>query len=199
MLDFLIGYVDDVTLNGVSLNVNDVGYFLTCSSNTISKLENKEEKVKLYVHMALREDHVSLFGFYTSEERDLFNKLISVPKIGGKVAINLLSVYSVEQIIVYIINNDHQSLAKANGVGKKTSEQIVVNLKDKFKGITLSGDAVLGDNNSINHNLIDEAVQALLTLGFDRNYSMKLISSMETKEDLTIEDIISFALTKAGE
>ena len=148
--------------------------------------------------MAVRENDVSLFGFSTLFEREIFFKLLTVPKIGPKIALSILSALSPNMIVAAIMNKDYKSLCTANGVGKKAAEQIVVTLQDKFGDLPEIEEITVNDMN-INNDLKDEAILGLTSLGFDRAYAAKIVREISVDDDLTIEDILSLALQKVNE
>lgn len=194
MYEYLVGEVSEVSSNGIVLDVNDVGYQIMTSANTAINLSGVEGKVKIYTYLALRDDGMYLYGFSSKEERSLFFKLISVPKVGPKVALSVLSAFDVSQIAYMIVSEDYKSLSMANGVGKKTAEQIVVTLKDKFNDISEYQNV----NNIKGESSVDsikaEAMLALTSLGFDRGYASKLIGEAYY-EGIGLEDLISSSLT----
>lgn len=194
MYDYLTGKIAVIGDNYVTLDNNGIGYMLYASAQSIASLSMEDAEVQLYVYMAVREDDISLYGFATELERKVFLKLITVPKIGAKVALNILSIFTASEVISHVKNKDSKTLALANGIGKKTSEQIVVNLQDKFDDIEIENSALGASQQVMNVDLKEEAIEALMSLGFDRNYSNRLVSSIDSKDELTLEEIVAIAL-----
>ncbi len=194
MISFLIGVIDEKRENYLTIDVNGVGYELTVSNNTLVSLPMPGENAKVYTYLSVREDGVSLYGFSTIEERDLFNKLITVSGIGPKVAITILSGLSISDLIVAISNQDVKLLSKIKGLGKKTAERLCLELKDKLNIL----DAGIGDNdNNFDANYDEYAVQmatdTLISLGINKNEAYMLARS-NAANSATAEEIISKSL-----
>ena len=119
MISFLVGIVEEKEENKIVLNVNGVGFELCVSSNTLSSLPMPNESAKVYTYMSVREDDISLYGFSTIEERDLFNKLITVSGIGPKMAISILSGLSLSDLIIAITKEDSKLLSKIKSLRTK--------------------------------------------------------------------------------
>lgn len=199
MFDYIKGNVTNIKQGYVTVeNRSGIGFLLNVSENTVTDLTNEQEEVQIFTYMSVRENDVSMFGFSTSFERDIFFKLISVPKIGPKIALNILSALSPNMIINAVLNKDYKALCIANGVGKKAAEQIVVTLQDKF-----SSTDVFEEEESIITNeksdLKSQAILALTSLGFERGYCAKIVNGISIEDDLSIEDIITIALQKVNE
>ncbi|MCR2033652.1 Holliday junction branch migration protein RuvA [Anaerofustis stercorihominis] len=199
MFDYIKGDVADIREGYLTIeNKSGVGFLLNVSENTTTDLINDREDVKVYTYMVVRENDVSLFGFSTLFEREIFFKLLTVPKIGPKIALSLLSALSPNMIVAAIMNKDYKSLCTANGVGKKAAEQIVVTLQDKFGDLPEIEEITISDMN-VSSDLKDEAILGLTSLGFDRAYAAKIVREISVDDDLTIEDILSLALQKVNE
>lgn len=143
----------------VAIDVNGVAYEASVSLSTYAGLPAVGEEARVYTHMSVREDGVYLFGFATLEEKQLFLLLITVSGIGPKLAVKILGGIGPEQLRGAIASSDHAMLATIPGVGKKTAERIVVELKDKFDGIANSFPGLLGD-------VKEDVVSALVNLGY---------------------------------
>lgn len=180
-----------------------VGYALTVSQSTSSALARLDDKkcVKLFTHLAVREDGVELFGFYTNEELKLFRMLITVSGIGPKAAISILSTASVTDIIKAIVTGNQKAISAAVGVGPKTAARVILELKDKLGGgeFDLSGtDEVTAAaiNSTVSaSSKINDAENALLVLGYARSDISAVLKTIDTK-NLELEDIIKLALVK---
>lgn len=200
MFDYIKGNVTNITDGYLTIeNKSGIGFLLNVSQNTITDLANDKSEVQVFTYMAVRENDVSLFGFSTSFERDIFFKLLTVPKIGPKIALSVLSALSPNMVINAVIHKDYKTLCTANGVGKKAAEQIVVTLQDKFEELPESEDILIENNIDSNSDLKSEAILALTSLGFDRSYSSKIVNGISINDDLSIEDIITIALQKVNE
>ena len=150
-------------------------------------------EVKVYSYMAIRENDVSLYGFATKLERELFLMLITVPKIGPRIALNVLSAFSPEALVSAVVSEDVKMLTIANGIGKKAASTIVVTLHDKMEKIADSSGMQTEQPSSASSAMTDEAVMALVTLGFDNATAMNAVRKVDS-EGLALEDIIAQAL-----
>ena len=162
-----------------------VGYKLTVSMNTLSRLTELGKKVCLYTHFSVREDAVELFGFYDTEELYAFRLLISVSGVGPKAAIAILSLLSPAKFAVAVSTGDTKTLSKASGVGAKTAARIVLELKDKVSATAVAddGEAVV---ETARGGIIDDAIEALMVLGYQRQTAQKALAGCkgETLEEL---------------
>ncbi len=192
MISFLKGVIEEKHENLLILDVGGVGYELAVSSNTLSTLPMQGTSIKILTYMAVREDDVSLYGFSSQEEKDLFNKLITVSGIGPKLAISILSGLSLADLVLAIIKEDLKLLSKIKGLGKKTAERLCLELKDKLS--VLDGGS---QNTSFEPEYDEDAVQlatdTLISLGINKNEAYMLARSYASKE-ATAEEIISKAL-----
>ncbi len=168
-----------------------VGYFLNISLNTYSRI-GKEEACLLYVHLVVREDAMILFGFADQEERELFRQLISVSGVGANTARMILSSLSSQEVAQAIAMADVPLLQKIKGIGAKTAQRIVVDLKDKV-GKGLVSQEKLG---FLHNTKKDEALSGLIILGFPKMIAEKTLTRIIEKEgtDLTVEELIKLAL-----
>ena len=181
-----------------------VGYQLTVSLNTSDKLLGKEgTKVKLYTHLAVREDGVELFGFSSLEERETFHNLTSVSGIGPKVALSILSQFTPDKLALAICTEDVKSIAKTPGIGPKTAARIVLELRDKISKEMLNSDLSFAERSTTPATVksqktgknLSEATEALMVLGYDKNSILAAISGIDT-ENTPVSEIIRLALKK---
>lgn len=176
-----------------------VGYKLTTSLITSQNLSNKlGQRVKLFTHLAVREDGVELFGFESSEERSCFNLLISVSGVGPKAAISILSMMSPDRLSLAICTEDTKFISKTPGIGPKTAARIVLELKDKIsKDMMTASPATTGISTTksvpMSKNL-SEASEALMVLGYDKNTILSAIKDIDPSTDVGL--IIKTALKK---
>jgi Holliday junction DNA helicase RuvA len=169
---------------------NGVGYFLNISLNTFSKIPDSEA-VLLYTHLSIREDAHTLFGFADKTEREIFKLLISVSGVGPSIARTMLSSMTTDQIQQAIASEDVPTIQSVKGIGSKTAQRVIVDLKDKIlKTYELSEDSV-NSNNTIK----EEALSALEVLGFSRKQVEKVIQRIiQESPDISLENIIKQAL-----
>ncbi|MFN8239321.1 MAG: Holliday junction branch migration protein RuvA [Bacteroidales bacterium] len=190
MINYIIGSITELNPTSVTVETGGVGYFISISLNTYSRLEGKNE-TKILVHEVIREDAHQLFGFAESAERELFRLLISVSGIGANTARMMLSSLNPDEIEKAIITSDVNTLKSIKGIGLKTAQRVIVDLKDKVGRQASTGEIfTFGDNTRR-----EEALSALVMLGFARSAVIKVLDKI-TREDknLTVEDLIKRAL-----
>lgn len=175
-----------------------VGYSLTVSLTTSDTLSAKVgSRVKLYTYLQVREDGVELFGFRDKDELDCFKLLIGVSGVGPKAAMAVLSVFTTDRFRLAVCTEDTKALAKAPNVGAKTAARIVLELKDKIAGMTLRTPqpGVAASTAPATGGKLGDAIEALMTLGYDRASAMSALSGLDA-EKLSLNDLISQALRK---
>lgn len=202
MIGFLRGELVYKGDGYILIDVGGVGYQVIVPSNTSAYLRGEGQEVTVYTVMIVREDDISLFGFSGRTEQEAFTKLISVSGVGPKVAVAILSAFTMDQLQQAIVFEDSKTLQKANGVGRKTAERIVLELKDKFsaEGIrdpygTYAGitEQVAGREGQTVQNNRGGAVNALVALGYTRSEAVSALAGIE-EQDLTVEEYIKRAL-----
>lgn len=199
MIDFVKGKVEDLTPATVVIEcAGGVGYGLNISLNTYSALEGKPD-AKLYVHEAIREDAWVLYGFATKEERSLFLLLLTVSGVGGNTARMVLSSFSVPEVANIIMENNDRLLATVKGLGKKSAQKIILELKDKVASLGIAAKAPVEGSNgtsvAINKEVYDEAVEALKMLGFPPAPTSKVVKAILSDDsDAPVEKVIKQAL-----
>ena len=192
MFEFLIGDIVRIKEDYIVLQNNGIGYKVFTSSNSIMNTEVGKKDQMIYTQLHVREDGLFLFGFITEEEMEMFRLLLLVSKIGPKVGIGILSSLTPVQIKIAIIHKDIEALCKAPGVGKKTAERIILELKDRIDtNITIDEDNL----EIVRNNDYNEAIEALMTLGYTRYEIEKSIRKIDI-DNMNIEDIIKVVLNK---
>ncbi len=179
----------------VIIENNGIGYGINTSYTSLSKIMINEE-VLIHTYLHVREDQFSLFGFMDEEELVIFKMLISISGVGPKASIAVLSTLSTNEFAMAIATNDEKTISKANGVGKKTAQRIILELKDKFKNLDINDEQVLVNDN-INDELLNEAKMALMVLGYKSKDAIELIGKVYNESD-SLEDIIKKALRAIG-
>lgn len=192
MYSYIKGIIEEISLDHVVIDNNGIGYKINASANTIMKLQLGCE-CKIYTKLIVKEDDMSLCGFYDKEELRMFELLTSISKIGPKVGLGILSFASPKQIGAYILSEDIGKLSKAPGVGKKTAERIVLELKDKIDKNNVEFEATLLTNKPAVVSQ-DEAVDALVALGYSLQESKDAVQKCK-KDGLNTEDIIKKSLS----
>ena len=192
MYSYIKGSIEEIRLDSIVIENNNIGYKINVSSNTIKDLQ-LGSMAKIYTKLIGREDDMSLCGFSTREELQMFELLTSVSKIGPKVGLGLLSFASPGQLGAYILSEDVVKLSKAPGVGKKTAERIVLELKDKVDKNNVEFEPTLLSQAPIAVSK-DEAVDALVALGYSSTEAKEAVEACK-KDGLNTEDIIKKSLT----
>ena len=193
MIGLLEGSLIEKDFSSCLINVNGVGYEVQIPLSTFDKLPLENEKVTLFIHTAVREDAITLFGFSGKEEKKLFQQLIGVSGIGGKLALNVLSAMPAGAFCAAVASGDVKSLSRINGVGKRTAERLIVELKDKLSGIDPA--AAPPQANSAGA----DAAAALEQLGFRKDAVNKTVNALLAElpaNECTTENLIRAALLR---
>lgn len=195
MFAYIKGRLEIKANDFVVIDVNGVGYKIFAPLSTIEKLGEIGDIVKVHTHYHVREDNISLYGFATQEELTIFELLISVSGVGAKSANAILANISPSKFALCVISNDVKELTKLPGIGAKSAQRIILELKDKLK----TEEAIIEEENVEIKNILDsnnniqEALSALMVLGYPQKEATKAISTVKT-ENLTVEEIIKKAL-----
>ena len=191
MYDYISGNVAELNPAYVVVDNHGVGYMINISLTTFNQLQNAGETVKLFVYEAIREDAHVLFGFASKRERELFLLLISVSGVGPNTARGIQSSLSPSDLEQTIVNENVTMLKAVKGIGGKTAQRIIVDLKDKIK---VGADALLDKGNAVGE-AYDEALAALVMLGFTQQMSHKALKKLFTNQPaLSVEEAIKQAL-----
>lgn len=193
MFHFIKGYLDEVGNDYVVIDVNGVGYRIHTSAKSINRLSNAEDKVKMFTHLHVKEDGMTLYGFFSREELKSFMLLLSVSGIGPKVALGILSHLEIHQLALAVIGDDVKSLTACPGVGNKTAQRIILELRDKINSeeatLEKTGQVVFEDNST------KDALNALLVLGYNQTDAARAISQAnKEKQGQSTQQLIKLAL-----
>ena len=197
MIEYIKGELAEITPAMAVVDCNGVGYGINISLNTYSAIQGKKE-VKLFIYEAIREDAYVLYGFATKQERELFLMLITVSGIGGNTARMILSALSPSELCNVISSGNEKLLKTVKGIGLKTAQRIIVELKDK---IALMGGETSVDSPmpamAVHSEVHDEAIAALTMLGFAPAPSQKVVSAILKEEpSAAVEQVIKLALKR---
>lgn len=190
MFEFIKGKVSGLTPTFAIIDTGNIGYFIHISLNTYSKLK-KDSDIQLYIHQVIREDANLLFGFFNHHEREIFRMLLSVSGIGANTARMMLSSLTPSEVEQAILEGNVALLKSIKGIGTKSAQRVIVDLKDKIGKGTEIGEVFALQSNTIK----DESLSALVMLGFSKTYAQKVIDKILLKEkDITVEELIKKAL-----
>lgn len=190
MIDYITGRIAELTPAFVVVDNGGIGYFASISLSTYSRLEGKTECM-LLVHEVIREDSHQLFGFSDKDERDIFRLLITVSGVGANTARMMLSSLTHDELEKAILGSDVNTLKGIKGIGLKTAQRIIVDLKDKIGKHTGTGEIFAFTDNTKR----EEALSALVMLGFGKSAVLKALDGIIRQEkNLTVEDLIKRAL-----
>lgn len=199
MYAYFIGKIVSIQPDSVVMEVNHIGYNIKVSSGTIQSLGHMSGELKLYTYTYVKEDTLNLYGFLTKEELELFKQMITVNGIGPKGALAILSTMTVDALRFAILAGDSKSIAKSPGIGAKTAERLIIDLKDK-----INADDVFrteSDDNSVGvitaeYPARKEAIEALTALGYSATDALKAVNQVECTDETTTEEILKAALKK---
>lgn len=199
MIGFIRGILAEKGNGYIIVDVGGIGYEIFVPANSGAYMSSEGQEVMIHTMMIVREDDMSLYGFTRKGEKDAFKKLITVNGVGAKAAISILSAFTLEQLQQAIVFEDAKALTKANGIGKKTAERIVLELKDKFsaegqEGAPVTADDLMTDGSGETNGRA-EAVNALIALGYSRGEATSALASVK-ETDLSAEEYIRLALKK---
>lgn len=199
MIAYVKGILQNKSNDYVIVDVSGIGYKVYMSETSMEKLGNIGDIVKIHTYYRVREDDISLFGFNTVEELRMFELLISVSGVGAKTAVAMLACVTPSEFAIAVIQNDISKLTKIPGIGAKSAQRIVLELKDKLKkdeNVNKVEDVkikeVIKDDTKIS-----DSITALQVLGYNRKEIEKAIEKLDTK-DMTVEDIIKRGLVILG-
>jgi len=181
----------------VVIDVNGIGYQVQVTQPTLLRLVQNKEAVKLFTHMAVREDAVTLYGFMHRSELEMFRILISVSGIGPQIAMNLLSQIGIEDFAMAILNEDEKALTRISGIGPKSAKRLILELRDKMKKV---GETILSGETGRSSPAVHDAVSALVSLGFAEKESRDAVSAAALAlKSPTVQVLIKASLSKLKE
>jgi Holliday junction DNA helicase RuvA len=181
----------------VVIDVGGIGYQVHVTQPELQKISTSQENVKLFTHMAVREDAITLYGFLHHSELEMFRILIGVSGIGPQTAMNLLSQIGIEDFAIAILNEDEKALTRISGIGTKSAKRLILELRDKMKKI--SDTMVCGEAGKAG-TAVHDAVSALISLGFCEKDSREAVTTASARlTSPTVQDLIKAALVKLKE
>ncbi len=190
MIAYIRGLVEEIGENYVIIDNNGIGYYISMPVSEIESLKKLKGVVKINTYHHVREDSIDLFGFIGKESLNMFEMLLNVSGVGPKAALSILSALSPQNITLAIITGDEKNLCKAQGVGKKLAQRIILELKDKFKNYDFMPNDE-GEDTKYSDSM--EILGALMSLGYTRQEAINAIKRVNT-EGKSIEEIVKLAL-----
>ena len=192
MIASLTGVIDAISKDSMIVNVDGIGFKVAVTTSVLSELGVVGREVKLYTHFHVREDDMSLFGFSSLDEMRLFETLISVSGLGPKTGMAMLSAMSADQVAMAIASGSVEILTTIPGIGKKTADRLILELKDKVGGVMISTPA----GRAAQENA--DVVTALVSLGYSVPETTKAVSALPTGKKLSLEEKVKLALQYLG-
>lgn len=201
MIGYVRGSLEEIEENAVVLDVGGMGIRIYVSGDFLCQLPPQGTEMKIYTYTNVKEDSFTLYGFRNKDELDLFKKLISVSGIGPKGGLAILSVLSADDLRFAIYSGDVKSIAKAPGIGKKTAERVVLELKDKVSLEDNGADTLISQIGQAPDGAMSEfagkrkdAIEALAALGYSSTDAARAVKQMNPTEDMSVEDILKASL-----
>ena len=199
MYSYIKGELSEIVAeNHIVVENGGIGYNIYIPGQVLSLLPGVGEEVKIYTYLCVREDAFILYGFLTRDDLNVFKLLIGVSGIGPKGALAILSVMSTDDLRFAVLSDDAKAIAKAPGVGNKTAQRLIIELKDKLsledafeQKLSHTQEAVSGNGLK---GICNEAVEALVSLGYSSTEALKVLRDIEITEDSSVEDILKLAL-----
>lgn len=196
MIAYVKGSLESIGEDCLIIENNNMGYEVRIPSSLIPLLPSIGEEIKIFTYLYVREDAMLLYGFISEDDLNVFKLLLTVSGIGPKAALGILSAISADQLRYAILINDDVTITKAPGVGKKTAQRLIIDLKDKLKmrelGNLSQHEEAMVSQSAITTDILSEAVQALTSLGYSNSEALKVVKAI--KDYTTVEDILKQAL-----
>ncbi len=189
MYAYISGIVDSAQVDRAVIDANGVGYELFCSAMTLKRLR-EGQNARLYTHLHLAEGVMALYGFYDTDEKDMFRRLLSVTRVGPKLALSVLSILTPSDVAAAIVTNNAAAFDRVPGMGRKTAQRVLLELKERVEASDMLG----GELNADQPDIRAEAVAALVSLGYDGLAAGKAVAAVEKAE--SVESLITAALRK---
>lgn len=194
MISHLNGLLEQIDQNHIVLDVNGIGYKVNVPASVLSRLPKPGEKVKLFTIQVVRENDISLYGFLNKEERALFSLFLSVSGIGPKLAMALISGFPIDRLVSAIAQADVDLLSSISGIGRKTAERIVVELKEKIGRAYAIKPSEMTAGIKGENALISDAISALIALGYSPREAREAIMKLDAQKYSSVEEILKEAL-----
>lgn len=193
MISYVSGIIDAVETDKVIVDNNGMGYGIFMPQSALEML-GEGEQVKIYTYFSVREDAMQLYGFLTKEELNLFKMLIGVSGVGPKGGLAIISTCPGDSLQMAIISGDSKAISKAPGIGNKTAQKIIIELKDKLKIEDIIGIESEPAATSPAKGIQADAIEALVALGYSQSDAFNAVKKIKNPEDMDVEDMLKVAL-----
>ena len=194
MISYIIGDIKVISEDGFVIENNNIGYFINSTLTSLANIQINNE-YKIYTSMQVREDDISIYGFVSKEELEMFLLLISVSSVGPKIALGMLSSIDADDIKIAIVNNDIDTLTQGKGIGKKTASRIILELVDKVKKMAMPQKLKSEESIAIDNDNFGVAREALKNLGYVENDISSVLNELKGL-DLGLEELIKESLKR---
>lgn len=203
MIGYIKGTIEGLLADSVLLENNGIGYHIYTSGMVLSGISGLHQEMKMFTYLHVREDELSLFGFPTKEELDTFKLLLGVNGIGPKAALAILTVLSVKDLAIAIMAGDAKAITKANGIGTKGANRVIMELKDKLTlddlfetDASMDSEGVMSEATDGHNSSIQDTILALVSLGYSEFEAMKAIKQIAGADSMEPEELLKAALKK---
>lgn len=196
MIGYIKGTIEDISTDSIVLDHNGIGYLIYTSQMVIGRLVQTKECVKVYTYMHVREDEITLYGFLDKEELNTFKLLLTINGIGPKAALSILSSLSVSDLTYAVMTGDAKAITRANGIGQKGANRIIMELKDKLKIDDVLESEHITTLDVKGGDSISDTVLALVSLGYTEAEAMKAIKQVDGAKDMGSDELLKLALKR---
>ena len=199
MYSYIKGELVEILEDSIVVENHGIGYNIRIPGSILDSLEGIGQQIKIYTYTYIREDAMLLYGFLTRDDLNVFKLLLGVSGIGPKGALAILSVMTPDDLRFAVLGEDDKTIAKAPGIGKKSAQRLIIELKDKMRleeafALKTEHEAIKQAENSPMHSVKNEAVQALVALGYSSAEAMKAVNGIAITEETTVEEVLKTAL-----
>ena len=198
MYAYIKGELVEKNIDHIVVEAGGIGYLIYVPAQSIDYLPDEGDQIKVYTYLYIREDAMVLYGFLTKDDLEIFKMLITVSGIGPKGGLGILSTLSADDLRFAILSGDSKTISKAPGIGAKTAQRVIIDLKDKMsleeafeKKLDNNADGV---QKTLNSSIKNDAVLALSALGYSSAESLKAVSKVDITDDMDVEDVLKLAL-----
>lgn len=200
MINYIVGKLVEIDDSQLVVENNEIAYEIFFPKSNIRNLPNIGEEVKIYTYMVVKEDDISLYGFFTKEDKKMFMLLITVNGVGPKVAMAIISNFGFSELVKIILASDAKKIASVSSVGSKTASKIIIELSDKIKKLDFDvATDLIKENNEYDEkitNIQNEVIEALCSLGYQKKPATELVKSLDVTEDTTADELLKLALKR---